>query len=55
VEEVWVRIKGALDLKEIVTDEDLVIEAIPENLDLKEQTFIFNEKGGKHGIRENPI
>lgn len=42
MEEVWVRIKGALDLKKIVTDEDLVIETIFVNL---YQAFRFNEKG----------
>jgi len=33
------RIKGTLDLNEAVCDADLVIEAIPEDLSLKQQTF----------------
>ncbi len=38
-DEVLARIRGTLDLKEAVSEVDLVIEAIPENLDLKKQTF----------------
>ena len=34
-----VRIKGFLDMKEAVKDADLVIEAVPEELDLKQKIF----------------
>lgn len=37
--EILKRIKGTLDLKEASCDADLVIEAIPEDLDLKKSTF----------------
>lgn len=33
------RIKGTLDLREAVSEADLIIEAIPEDIDLKKQTF----------------
>jgi 3-hydroxybutyryl-CoA dehydrogenase len=36
---VLARIKGTLDFKEAVSDADLVIEAIPEDLNLKQQVF----------------
>ena len=39
VDNVLGRIKGTLDLKEAVSDADLVIEAIPEDLNLKQQAF----------------
>jgi 3-hydroxybutyryl-CoA dehydrogenase len=39
VEKVLSRIRGTLDLKEASGDADLVIEAIPEDLNLKQQTF----------------
>ena len=35
----FARIKGTLDLKEAVGDADLVIEAVPEDLNLKQQVF----------------
>ncbi|MCK4827746.1 3-hydroxybutyryl-CoA dehydrogenase, partial [bacterium] len=38
-DKVLARIKGTLDLKEAVSDADLVIEAIPEELNLKQQAF----------------
>ena len=38
-EVVSVRIKGTLDLKEAVSDADLVIEAVPEELTLKQRIF----------------
>ena len=38
-DEVLARIKGTLDLIEAVKDADLVIEAVPEDLNLKQQTF----------------
>jgi 3-hydroxybutyryl-CoA dehydrogenase len=38
-EVVSVRIKGTLDLKEAVSDADLVIEAVPEELALKQRIF----------------
>lgn len=38
-DKVLARIKGTLDLKEAVSEADLVIEAIPEDLNLKQQTF----------------
>lgn len=37
--EVVARIKGTMDLKEAVQDADFVIEAIPEDLNLKQYTF----------------
>lgn len=38
-DKVLTRIKGTLDLREAVGDADLVIEAIPEDLNLKQQIF----------------
>jgi 3-hydroxybutyryl-CoA dehydrogenase len=38
-DKVLTRIKGTLNLREAVSDADLVIEAIPEDLNLKQQTF----------------
>jgi len=38
-EDIFTRIKGTLDIREAVHDVDLVIEAIPEVLQLKQQTF----------------
>ncbi|MBE0480250.1 MAG: 3-hydroxybutyryl-CoA dehydrogenase [Dehalococcoidia bacterium] len=38
------RIKGVTDLTEAVTGADIVIEAIPENLALKQETFSFIDK-----------
>ncbi len=38
-DKVFARIKGTLDLKEAVGDADLVIEAVPEDLNLKQQVF----------------
>lgn len=37
--EVLARIKGTTDFKEAVSDVNLVIEAVPEDLDLKKQIF----------------
>ena len=38
-DKVLARIRGSLDLKEAVSEADLVIEAIPEDLDLKRRVF----------------
>lgn len=38
-DDIFARIKGTLDLKEAVHDVDLIIEAIPEDFQLKQQTF----------------
>ena len=39
IEEVLGRIKGTLDFKEAVSDSDLIIEAVPEDLHLKQKIF----------------
>ena len=47
----WSRLKGVVDFDEAVKDADFVIEAIPEVMDLKKETFKeLDEKTPKHAI-----
>jgi len=50
-DQAWSRLKGVVDFDEAVKDADFVIEAIPEVMDLKKQTFKeLDEKTPKHAI-----
>lgn len=50
-DESWAKLKGVVDFDEAVKDADFVIEAIPEVMDLKKETFKeLDEKTPKHAI-----
>lgn len=48
--EILNRIKPSLDLEKSVSDADLVIEAIPENYDLKKKVFQTIDKNAPEGV-----